>query len=100
MTSNSYTIAFTYLLDNGKFRVDLLADVEAIEPNRLYSVKNFRTHRSNERQVLPDVQLKKHKGLWIHPDSEKESELSRAVGAAIEASNGHLSGGSSASPSS
>jgi hypothetical protein len=41
------------------------------------------------------MKLKKHKGLWVHPDSEKESELSRAIGGAIEASNGHLSGASS-----
>jgi len=89
MAPNSYTIAFTYLLEDGKFTVNLIADVEAIEPYTLYSVKNLRTTRSNERPVLPDVQLKKHKGRWVHRDSEKESELSRAIGAAIETSNGH-----------
>jgi len=89
MTPGTYTIAFTYLLDNGKFKVDLIADVEAIEPHTLYSIRNFRTSRSSERYVLPDIKIKKHNDLWVHPDSEKESELSRAVGLAIEASERH-----------
>jgi len=88
MKQQSYTIAFTYLLENGKIKVDLIADVEEHHSDIWYHVKNFRTVNSGVRHVLPDVQLKKHKGLWVHKDSEKETDLSRAIGAVLDASEG------------
>lgn len=91
MTQDSYTIAFTYLLENGKFKVNLIADVEANETRTLYRIKNFRTARSQDRSALPDVQLKQLKGCWVHRDSEKETDLSKAVGAAIEVTDPHFS---------
>ena len=88
--THAYTIAFTYLLEDGKFKVNLIADVEANETHTLYLVKNFRTARSYDHSALPDVQLKQLKGHWVHRDSEKETELSRAVGVAIEATDPHF----------
>ncbi|HVW61942.1 MAG TPA: hypothetical protein VHC48_17950 [Puia sp.] len=97
MTQHSYTIAFTYLLENGKFEVNLIADVEANETRTLYLVRNFRTAHSHDRPALPDIQLKQLKGRWVHRDSEKETELSKAVGVAIEATDPHFSALSSMS---
>ena len=84
--TNSYTIAFTYFVENGKMKVDLVADVDEHHSDTWYHVKNLRTTKSGIRQILPDVQLKKVKGTWVHKDSERETDLSRAIGAALDAS--------------
>jgi hypothetical protein len=38
--------------------------------------------------ALPDISFKKTKGVWVHTDSGKSTELSLAVGKAIDALKG------------
>ncbi len=46
---------------------------------KVYSVKG-----KGDRIVMPDFDIKKKKGQWVHTDSERETDLSRAAGQAIE----------------
>jgi hypothetical protein len=80
----SYTIAFDFLADNGRLKVHLLADVELHHSRPLYVIRNFKT-AGQQASALPELHLKKVKDLWVHADSEKATDLSMAIGRAIEA---------------
>jgi len=86
MSKKTYSLAFSYAVEGGRLKVDLTADVEEHHSDIWYIVKNFRIRSSGKLTQLPEVQLIKVKGSWVHRDSRKESELSRVIGAAIDAS--------------
>jgi len=83
MTTHSYTIAFDYILGDSRFKISLSADVEVPHSELYYVVRNFRSGQGHP-SLLPDLELKKVNGLWVHRDSEKETDLSIAVGKAID----------------
>ena len=85
MRLDSYSIAFDYSLEGGKINVRLTAEVELHHSKPYYIVRNFRTVYHPNGSILPEVQLKRFKGRWVHRDSEKATDLSQAIGDAIEA---------------
>ena len=85
MSMKLYSLAFSYAIEGGKLKVDLMADVEEHHSETWYKVKNFRIRSSDKLTQLSEVELRKINGTWVHRDSRKESELSRAIGAAIDA---------------
>ena len=84
MINRTYTIAFNFRLDNSNLTISLTADIEEHHSDTYYVIKNFRTQSQKERSVLPDVRIKKVKGMWVHCDSGKETALSMEVGNAID----------------
>jgi hypothetical protein len=84
MINRNYSIAFNFRLDKSNLTIPLTADVEVHHSEPFYVIKNFRTQLQKERSVLPDVRIKKAKGMWVHCDSDKETTLSIEVGAAID----------------
>jgi hypothetical protein len=62
----------------------LLADVEWHHSNPHYVIDNFRTASDQEGPLLPTLKIKRKKGKWVHLDTERESQLSEAVGLAID----------------
>jgi hypothetical protein len=81
------TIQFYFALDKGRLEVLLEADVEFDERGIFYQVRNFRMPGSSSRRVLPDIEIKKRDGHWVHRDSGWHTELSNSVGKAIDEAN-------------
>jgi hypothetical protein len=84
MKERTYSIAFTFRLENSSLIIPLTADVEVHHSDIFYVVKNFRTQSHQKRSILPDVRIKKVNGTWVHCDSGKETAISMEVGAAID----------------
>jgi hypothetical protein len=84
MIAQKFMISFQFAADEGRLMVPLDADVEQHRSQLFYVVANFRPHGSTGPSVLPEVRLKKSSGRWVHVDSEKETDLSVAIGAAID----------------
>lgn len=78
------TIQFNFALDKGRLEVLLEADFEPDERGIFYQVKNFRLPGSSSTHILPEIKIKKKDGHWVHSDSGWRTELSEAVGKAIE----------------
>jgi|SRR6185437_8794036 len=78
------TIEFNFSLDKGRLEVLLEADVQLDDRGLFCRVKNFRVPGSSSLSILPEIQIKKTDGHWVHSDSGWHTELSKAVGAAID----------------
>ncbi|HUB59108.1 MAG TPA: hypothetical protein VL978_00320 [Puia sp.] len=87
MVAEQFTITFLFKADAGRLVVPLDADVEQHRSLKFYSVKNFRPQGSDGPGILPEVRIRKSSGRWVHVDSEKETDLSEAIGAAIDLFN-------------
>ncbi len=83
MIVSNYSIAFNYPLETSGRVVPLIAQVEKHHSQTYYIVKNFRTNPGQNRSIMSDIKIKKVNGRWVHCDSEKESNLSIAIGKAI-----------------
>ena len=93
MKERTYSIAFTFRLDNSNLIIPITADIEVHHSDTYYVIKNFRTQSHQKRSILPDVSIKKVNGVWVHCDSGKETTISMEVGTAIdkyEADPSHL----------
>lgn len=90
MIAQQFTVSFKYTADNGRLVVSLDADVEYIPQRMFFIVRNFRPHASAGPSVLPEVCIRKSNDRWIHIDSEKETELSEAIGTAIDDASPNL----------
>ena len=88
-TETCFSINFHYVLSEN-ITVNLTANVQLLhsEPNYLITEFHFRNNPEGSA-LLPDINIKAIRngtGLsWVHTDSRKETRLSIAVGAAIEA---------------
>ena len=81
----TYTIAFDFDIRPAKMKIPLMADVELHFSEPHYIVRNIRMpYQTKDQPVLPEVDLKKVRGIWVHSESGKESELSLAIGKAID----------------
>jgi hypothetical protein len=87
MVAERFSITFLFTADAGRLVVPLDADVEQHRSQTFYSVKNFRPQGTNGPGILPEVRIRKKAGRWVHVDSEKETDLSEAIGAAIDLFN-------------
>jgi hypothetical protein len=54
------------------------------QPNGSYIITNIRRAEQENGALLPPIQIKKKVDQWVHTDSEKETDLSLAIGQAIE----------------
>jgi hypothetical protein len=84
MITARYEIEFAFSLDEAKLALRLLAEVEVHHSQFFYIVKNIR-RKGAASPVLPQVSIQKIASRWVHTDSGKESQLSEAVGKAIDA---------------
>ncbi len=85
MITEKFSIEFPFQVENGALIISIRADVEPDQTNPWYHVGNFRLCSSPNKNVLPDVHLKRLHGHWVHVDSEKETYLSVQAGKAIDA---------------
>jgi hypothetical protein len=90
MITEKFSIEFPFQVENGALIISIRADVEPDQINPAYHVSNFRLCSSPNKNVLPDVHLKRLHGHWVHVDSEKETYLSLQVGKAIDSLSGQL----------
>jgi hypothetical protein len=81
--SISYTIFFTYDVQDHALKFPLKADVECSAPG-IYTVTNIRPDGQDDGSLLPPIRLMKAEGAWIFLDNGQESNLSRTIGQAIE----------------
>lgn len=87
-----FEIRFDFPVASSNIKISLNAIVEIHHSDPYFLVQNFYFPLSiNERtrhSVLPNQEIKRIKrngdSLWVHRDSEQESELSLAIGKAIE----------------
>ena len=84
MITASYTIAFDFLIAPARPNIPLEADVQEHHSDTYYVVSNFRFSGQGSRQILPDIKIRKVNGQWVHTDSGKATDLSTAVGNAID----------------
>jgi len=90
-----FPITFDFALDDSKIIIVLTAIVELNEEEGYYTVHSFHSllpdahpSVSHTLSLLPDQQIKpimfQSERLWVHRDSERESQLSRIIGKAID----------------
>lgn len=77
-----FTIYFTYEVQPKTMQVDLCADIEMID-NTTFLVRNIRRIDLEESSLLPVLTLVHTGGCWLHSNTHKESNISKAIGAAI-----------------
>lgn len=91
-----FPISFDFALDDSKIIIVLTAIVEFNAEEGYYTIHSFHSllpdahpSVSHTLSLLPDQQIKpmifQDTRLWVHRDSERESQLSRIVGKAIDA---------------
>jgi hypothetical protein len=111
MITATYNIRFDFMLDAARLNIILEADVQEHHSDIFYKVTNIRipghagqasqahhagqtghTHSAGHTSapILPEIAIRKHHGLWVHTDSGKATDLSIAIGKAIDAKNGGL----------
>ena len=87
-----FEIKFDFPVASSDLKISLNATVELHHSEPYYLVHNFYLtdgkKNTDHHSVLPDQQIRRVKRngsyVWIHKDSEKESELSIAIGVGIE----------------
>ena len=77
-----FKIEFDFLSDDLPKGIHLKALAEVHHSETHYKVSEVAGRSGNI--VMPDFDIKKKKGKWVHTDSERETDLSRAAGQAIE----------------
>lgn len=85
MITASFQIRFDFLVDTERLNITLEADVREHHSDTYYIVGNFRIPGHDNHNILPEITIRKEKGLWVHTDSHKPSGLSTAAGKAIDA---------------
>jgi hypothetical protein len=81
--NKSYTIYFTYDVNDHSLKFPLCAEVEGADPG-VYTITNIRQEGHSDGALLPPIRVQKKDGIWIFVDTESSSRLSAAIGAAIE----------------
>lgn len=87
-----FEIKFDFPVASSNLKISLNATVELHHSEPYYLVQDFYLTDSEKKQghhsILPDQEIKRIKRngvhIWVHKDSERESELSLAIGAGIE----------------
>lgn len=78
-----FTISFIYEILPTSLQVHLCAEIELIDKTTCI-VRNIRRIDIDESPLLPLLHLKKNDSTWLHNDSNKESNISQAIGAAVD----------------
>ena len=87
-----FEIKFDFPVASSNLKISLNATVEQHHSETYYKIRKFYLANSEENNeyhsVLPDQEIKRIKRngsyVWVHKDSERESDLSIAIGAGIE----------------
>jgi hypothetical protein len=85
MSTVTYTVRFEFPVDAARLNVILEADVQEHHSETYYVISNFRKPGHGNRPALPPIQIRRQEGVWVHTDSGQATDLSTAVGKAIEA---------------
>ena len=79
----SYTIYFTYDVNDHSLRFPLRAEVEGADTG-VYTITNIRQDGQDGDALLPPIQMQKEAGTWRMINMETVSHLGKAIGAAID----------------
>ena len=87
-----FEIKLDFPVASSDLKISLSATAELHHSEPYYMVHNFHLTNGNKNKdhhsVLPEQQVKRLKRngvtVWVHMDSEKESDLSIAIGEGIE----------------
>ena len=85
-----FEIKFDFPVASSDLKISLKATAELHHSEPYYLVRNFQLDNSNtdNHSVLPEQEIKRvnrnDSFVWVHRDSEKESDLSIAIGTGIE----------------
>jgi hypothetical protein len=79
----SYTIYFTFDVNDHSLRFPLRAEVEGVDSG-VYTITNIRQEGQHGEALLPPLKVLKVGGVWKMADTETTSRLSAAIGAAID----------------
>ena len=79
----SYTIYFTYDVNDHSMRFPLRADVEGAGTG-VYTITNIRQEGQDSGALLPPMQMHKVAGIWKMVDTTTTSQLGAAIGLAID----------------
>ena len=87
-----FEIKFDFPVASSNLKISLSATAELHHSEPYYLVHNFylteNTNSHGYHSVLPEQEIKRIKRgstwVWVHRDSEKESELSLAIGKGLE----------------
>ena len=87
-----FEIKFDFPVASTNLKISLKATAELHHSEPYYLVHNFylndAANTNGHHSVLPEQEVKRIKRgaeyVWVHKDSEKESELSLAIGAGLE----------------
>ena len=85
MSIVTYTVRFEFPVDAARLNVILEADVQEHHSDTYYVVSNFRIPGHGNRPALPSIKIRRQNDVWVHTDSGQATDLSAAVGRAIEA---------------
>lgn len=87
-----FEIKFDFPVASSDLKISLNATAEPHHSEPYYKVRNFSLTNGGKNNdhysVLPDQEIKRIKRngsyVWVHKDSERESDLSIAIGSGIE----------------
>ena len=87
-----FEINFDFPVASSDLKISLNATVELHHSEPYYLVRNFQLMKSKknavDHSVLPEQEVKRIERngsfVWVHRDSEQESDLSIAIGKGIE----------------
>lgn len=87
-----FEVRFDFPVASSNLKISLNATVKPHHSEPYFVVHNFYLANNKNDQshhsILPDQEIKRIKRdgsfVWVHKDSEKESELSLAIGAGLE----------------
>ena len=98
MNTANFPIQFNLLVEAARLNLVLEADVQEHHSDIYYIVTNFRRSGHASRTVLPSIAIRKEGGQWVHTDSGRATELSAAVGRAIDDRKGGATEGAAGVP--
>jgi hypothetical protein len=78
----SGSISFSLVLVDS-LHLHLKGTIEAYADG-VYTIVNIRRLEQDAGSLLPPIRIKKKNGQWVHTDSDKETDLSVAIGHAID----------------
>lgn len=87
-----FEIRFDFPVASSDLKISLNATVELHHSDPYYLVRNFyltdSEKKNSHHSILPDQEIMRTRRndfyTWVHKDSERESELSIAIGLGIE----------------
>lgn len=87
-----FEVKFDFPVASSNLKISIKATAKLHHSEPYFVVHNFylasNKNDQSDHSILPDQEIKRIKRdgcfVWVHKDSEKESELSLAIGAGLE----------------